>query len=116
MGRCLGLNPTLSELETMVNEVDVNGDGVIDFEEEFLPLMSAKLEDVVEEEELLAVFREWDSENTGLISAVDMRHAMTTIGECLSDDEVDEMIRTANVDADGMVDYVDLVKLMMAEH
>ena len=39
------------------------------------------------------------------ISAAELRHVMTNLGEKLNDDEVDEMIREADLDGDGMVNY-----------
>ena len=35
----------------------------------------------------------------------DLRHAMMNLGEKLTNDEIDEMLRTANVDQDGNINY-----------
>ena len=35
-----------------------------------------------------------------------LRHVMTNLGEKLTDEEVNEMIREADVDGDGQVNYV----------
>jgi len=39
------------------------------------------------------------------ISSAELRHVMTNLGEKLTDDEVDEMIREADLDGDGTVNY-----------
>jgi hypothetical protein len=41
---------------------------------------------------------------------------MTNLGEKLTDEEVDEMIREADVDGDGQINYEEFVKMMMAKH
>lgn len=44
---------------------------------------------------------------------VQMRHVMTKLGEKLTDEEVNEMIRKADVDGDGKVSYEEYVKMVM---
>ena len=43
----------------------------------------------------------FDRDGNGFISAAELRHVMTNLGEKLTDEEVDEMIREADVDGDG---------------
>ena len=102
--RSLGQNPTEAELQDMINEVDVDGNGNIDFPE-FLSLMARKMRDVDTEEELVEAFKVFDKDGNGFISAAELRHVMTNLGEKLTDEEVDEMIREADVDGDGEIDY-----------
>lgn len=51
----------------------------------------------------------------GVIWMAQLRHVMTNLGEKLTDEEVDEMIREADVDGDGQVNYEEFVKMMMAK-
>jgi len=98
--RSLGQNPTEAELQDMINEVDADGNGTIDFPE-FLSLMARKMKDTDTEEELIEAFKVFDRDGNGLISAAELRHVMTNLGEKLTDEEVDEMIREADIDGDG---------------
>jgi len=54
--RSLGQNPTEAELQDMINEVDADGNGTIDFPE-FLTLMARKMKDTDQEDELREAFR-----------------------------------------------------------
>ncbi|XP_059176358.1 calmodulin-beta-like [Physella acuta] len=101
--RSLGQNPTEAELQDMINEVDADGNGTIDFPE-FQTMIAWKIKDF--EEELRVAFRLFDKDGNGFISAAELRHVMTNLGEKLTDDEVDEMIR------DGQVNYVEFVRMM----
>ena len=92
--RSLGQNPTEAELQDMINEVDADGNGTIDFKE-FLGLMVRKMKDTDTEEELLEAFKVFDRDGNGLISSIELRHVMTQLGEKLTDDEVEEMIKEA---------------------
>ncbi|KAK3093373.1 hypothetical protein FSP39_014725 [Pinctada imbricata] len=102
--RSLGQNPTEAELQDMINEVDADGNGTIDFPE-FLTMMAKKMKDADSEEELREAFKVFDKDGNGFISAAELRHVMTNLGEKLTDEEVDEMIREADLDGDGQVNY-----------
>ncbi|TFY77008.1 hypothetical protein EWM64_g7005 [Hericium alpestre] len=107
--RSLGQNPTEAELQDMINEVDADGNGTIDFPE-FLTMMARKMRDTDSEEEIKEAFKVFDKDGNGYISAAELRHVMTNLGEKLSDTEVDEMIREADVDGDGQINYDAKVK------
>jgi len=62
-----------------------------------------------------ANFKVFDRDGNGFISAAELRHVMTNLGEKLTDEEVDEMIREADVDGDGQINYEEFVKMMMAK-
>ncbi|KAJ2789300.1 hypothetical protein GGI18_002486 [Coemansia linderi] len=112
--RSVGQNPTEAELQDMINEVDKDGNGTIDFGE-FLSLMARQSSDNNEEEELKEAFRVFDKDGNGFISAAELRHALTNLGEKLTQEEVDEMIQEADVNGDGQIDYDEFVKMMRGD-
>lgn len=111
--RSLGQNPTQAELQDMINDVNAAGrNGKIDFPE-FLTLMARKLKDEDSEEEILEAFRVFDRDGNGFISTAELRHVMTSIGEKLSEDEVNRMIKEADADGDGQINYNEFVGIIM---
>ena len=115
MMRSLGQNPTEAELQDMINEVDADGNGTIDFPE-FCTLMARKMKDTDSEEELKEAFRVFDIRTATASSPLaELRHIMTNLGEKLTDEEVDEMLREADIDGDGQINYEEFVKVMMAK-
>ena len=57
--KILGQIPSEVELQDMINEVDIDGNGTIDFKE-FLGLMARKMRDNDSEEELIEAFKVYD--------------------------------------------------------
>lgn len=90
--------------KTSNTRIYVTGNGTIDFPE-FLTMMARKMKDTDSEEEIREAFRVFDKDGNGFISAAELRHVMTNLGEKLTDEEVDEMIREADIDGDGQVNY-----------
>ena len=66
--RALGKNPTEAELQDIINEVDPNGDGTVDFPS-FLTIMARKMKDQDTEEDIIEAFRVFDKDGNGTISA-----------------------------------------------
>eukprot|EP00290_Baffinella_frigidus_P011411 CAMPEP_0180165614 /NCGR_PEP_ID=MMETSP0986-20121125/31081_1 /TAXON_ID=697907 /ORGANISM="non described non described, Strain CCMP2293" /LENGTH=167 /DNA_ID=CAMNT_0022116637 /DNA_START=17 /DNA_END=521 /DNA_ORIENTATION=- len=70
-------------------------------------------EDQDTEDDIIEAFRVFDKDGNGTISAAELRHVMTNLGEKLTDEEVDEMIREADVNGDGIIDYKEFTKIIL---
>ncbi|KAG2545968.1 calmodulin-like protein 4 isoform X1 [Panicum virgatum] len=109
--RSLGLDPSDQELSDMMSEVDTDGNGIIDFQE-FQSLIARKMKDGDGDEELKEAFEVLDKDQNGFISPNELRAVMTNLGEKMTDQEVEQMIREADTDGDGLVNYDEFVLMM----
>ncbi|CAF0787123.1 unnamed protein product [Adineta steineri] len=110
----IGYQTTSSELECMIREVDRDGNGLIDFNE-FKIMMNHKGENHLEifnDELLNEAFRIFDKNGDGLISEMEIRSVMNNLGEKLTDDELNDMIREADLDGNRQVDYAEFSALV----
>ena len=107
----LGQSPTEEELREMIEEVDANGNGTIEFSE-FLTKMAGKMGYSPSEKDIYDAFRVFDKDGNGFISPAELRYVMTKMGQQITDEEVDQMIQEADLDGDGQVNYGEFVKMM----
>lgn len=80
------------------------GNGVIDFEE-FLEMIVKEMNKTDTEEEMREAFKIFDRSGNGFITAKELKHGMVYMGERLSDEEVEEMMREADSDGDGRISF-----------
>lgn len=97
----------------MMNEVDTDHSGSIEFNE-FINMMTKQVSKEQEEEELKQAFKVFDKDGNGFISAEELEFAMTKIGEKLTKEEVQQMIKEADLDGDGQINYEEFVRMMCA--
>ena len=76
----LGQNPTAEELQRTINEVDADGNGIIDFPK-FLAIMARSMDNShFSEEEIKGAFNAFDKDGSGSISAAELKEAMSKLG------------------------------------
>lgn len=109
--RNLGQNPTEAEILEMIKEVDKDNSGTISFDE-FAVLMSEKMRILDTESDVRDAFRVFDVNGNGFISAHELLHVVTNLGEKLTETEANEMIRIADSDGDGLINYTDFINMM----
>ncbi|XP_063954890.1 calmodulin-A-like [Lytechinus pictus] len=112
--RSLGHKHSKKDIEEAIQRFDENKNGTIEFDE-FIKMVgllptSDKEQD---QEELKKAFQLFDKDGNGYISAAELKLAMTTLGEPLTDDEVAEMIANADIDQDGKINYGEFVEMIM---
>jgi calmodulin len=87
--RCLGQNPSEAEIHDMLDEVDLEGNGYIGFDE-FLYMLNRQMQEGDNEEEVLDAFKLFDRDGDGKITAAELTHILKNLGEPLSQAEVDQ--------------------------
>jgi len=110
--RSVGLSPTDFELRAMINEVDANESGAIDWLE-FLFLMSRKVVDPENQHQL--AFEYFDQDRSGKIDKQEFLDKMTRLSDEFTLEELDQMILEAKFENNNPdeLTYREFVKMMM---
>lgn len=111
--RALYQHPTESQLSEVVQEVENGHGGKVDFPE-FIEILVKNMSETDAEEELLEAFKILDPEGFGYVNSAEMRNVLTTLGEKLSDDDLDDMIKEGDSNDDGRIDFEMLARIMTA--
>lgn len=98
----LGFESKNGAIFQMLADLDADGSGAIDFGE-WLGLMTKRVTDKDSRANINKIFALFDDEKTGFISAKNLRRVADDLGENVSNEEIDELIKRADIDADGLV-------------
>merc|ERR1711962_880054 len=109
----MGQNPTEDELLNLVMEVDLDGNGTIEFPE-FLEMMKAKAGEVDQESDLREAFKIFDRDRDGFIDMKELKKVTTMLGQQLTEEEVEDFMKEADVDGNGKLDYDEFVKMLLS--
>ena len=113
--RSLGKYPTNSEVENMIELVDGDHSGYVTLED-FLRLMAAQSQRGDTEEDVRDAFRVFDKSTDSFISAAELRHILTNLGERMPEELADEILKDADIDGDGQINYDELIRKLMTEY
>ena len=108
----LGQAATEAELQYMINEVDINGSGTIDFRE-FLGIMMKKMKETDNEDELIEVFKIFDTDGNGLINSNELLNVMVTLGENTNKKDIEDLIKKVDHDDDGFINCEEFILLIL---
>jgi len=113
--RGLDMNPSMRDIEDMIQKIDKNGTGQIEWEE-FVDFMHNLKRSTNQErmEDMLRAFKLFDYNNDDHIDAAELRRVVTSMGDKLTPEEADQMIKVADVDQDGKINYKEFAKFMFA--
>uniref|UniRef100_A0A8D0H817 Calglandulin n=1 Tax=Sphenodon punctatus TaxID=8508 RepID=A0A8D0H817_SPHPU len=106
--RCLGSSPTPAETERHLHTHKIGNNAELDFST-FLTIMYRQMQQEDPKNEILLAMTMADKQKTGFITVAELRAKLTKLGEKLSEEEVDDLLKEANVGHNGIVKYEDLV-------
>ena len=95
--RSLGQNPTDAEVQDIINEVDVDGSGSMEFPE-FCIMMVKKMSEADTENEVQEAYRVFAKDKDGFITRSELRMIFAALPERLSHEEIEEMLDAADED------------------
>merc|ERR1712194_10494 len=101
------------EIQQMINEVDEDGSGEIEFPE-FLELIARKMKKCDSLDEMKQAFQVFDRDNSGSITAAELSHVMRNYGETdVSEEDIAKLIREADFDRDGELSFDDFYTYLL---
>ncbi|KAL8601458.1 hypothetical protein ACOMHN_000400 [Nucella lapillus] len=109
--KSLGLHVDGENLKDWADEVDEEAQGCISWNQ-FKPMFEMQLKEESDERELREAFRVLDKGNKGVIPVEDLRWLLKSLGDDLTEDEIEDMISETDTDCSGTVDYDEFRHLM----
>lgn len=111
--RSLGLKPAGDQIHVLLASIDANANGSIEFEElvdAILPDMNEQV--LINQDQLMEVFRSFDRDGNGYITAAELAGQMAKMGQPLTYRELSEMMREADTNGDGVISFSEFASIL----
>ncbi|XVF54545.1 hypothetical protein PTKIN_Ptkin05aG0189700 [Pterospermum kingtungense] len=111
--RSIGYKPSGDQIHVLLANMDSNGNGAVEFDELAKAIMSDMTEDImVNQEKLAEVFRLFDRDGNGYITAAELAGCMAKMGQPLTYKELHDMIEEADANGDGVISFTEFSSVM----
>ena len=111
--KALGENPTDEQIANCLSEMETTEDGSLAYEEYERIMTTKKIGDEAYENNVLEAFKFFDKESNGTVTVETMKELLTTMCEKLSDTELEEFLKQADPENQGVIHYEAYVKKLM---
>lgn len=112
MEKFTGVKPSRVDLEDMLREADYDSNGTIEFNE-FIKLMSSKVLNVeTDDSDMREAFKIFDRDGNGFIDHNELKSVMAKLGEVLTDSQISQMMKEADTDQDGKINFEEFTRMM----
>ena len=102
-----GQTVTDEQVEMMIKNADCDENGKVEFPE-FVKMMRK----LMEAQQIREAFQAIDSDGSGKVSVDELKEIMKAAGEGSDDDQIEGLIKQADTDGDGSLNYEEFLKVM----
>nr|XP_043609148.1 calcium-dependent protein kinase 26-like [Erigeron canadensis] len=106
--KSFGANLEESEIYDLMQAADIDNNGIIEYEE--FVAATLHLNKVYKEDSLYAAFSYFDKDGSGYITLNEIQQSCNELG--IEDTQVEEIIKEADLNNDGHIDYNEFVAMM----
>lgn len=110
--RALGFQVKKAEIRQMFIDMDKDLSSATITYDEFVEMVTPRMQNRDSREEIMKVFALFDDDNTGAISFKNLKRVATELGENLTDEELQEMVDEADRDGDGVISEEEFYRVM----
>lgn len=104
------INLTEAELLDAMNVIDSNQNGLIDYTEFIAACLQSY--NYLQESHLRSAFAYFDQDNSGQISADELRMCLQSDDFTLSEEQIQQLLEGVDTDGDGQIDYHEFINMM----
>ena len=113
---------TERDITSMISSMDTDRNGYVDYREfvrqfagdniNALRRITTQIRDLLEKnnDSLMTAFRAFDRDRDGIVTGREFRAGMRELGQKLSANQMDDVMRQLDVDEDGYIDYHDFLR------
>ncbi|CAF4541528.1 unnamed protein product [Rotaria sp. Silwood1] len=107
----LNFNPTDSLVRKVMKEMDIDGNGSVEFDE-FVKVMKNVYERKFTDDEMRRAFKCFDMDNSGYITASELHEVLRRLNRDVSERRINEVLREVDTDHDGKISYEEFVRII----